>query len=146
MDEQKEWDNEVDLADVRNTFDKWAEAVVAGDRARIETFHDDGFLVTLPDGTLLGKDHHITLEIEAGMKTMTVTALKTRRCGDVILAWARHFLRGTEAPPVQGTRLSGEWVASDTMLNGFEQADFSVWRRHSDGSLKCMAFELTMLI
>jgi hypothetical protein len=145
MSTPRDWNHEDDLRDVRAAFDAWAQAVITKDRAAIEPFHDEGFLVTLPDGTLLGKDGHIALEIEAGMKVMDTLTLKTRRCGDVILVWARRFLRGTVSPTVAGTALQEGWVEAVTMDQGFEQADFSVWQRNSDGSLKCLAFELTML-
>lgn len=146
MSNGREWDHDDDLRDVRKAFDDWGRAVIARDRVEIETFHDDGFLVTLPDGTLLDKDRHITLEIEAGMEIMDTISVKTRRCGDLILVWARRFLRGTASPAVAGSTLDDDWVAPDTMQQGFEQADFSVWRRDDNGALRCLAFELTMLI
>ncbi|WP_162600746.1 nuclear transport factor 2 family protein [Paraburkholderia sp. C35] len=145
MNQSTDWNNENDLRDIRAAFDAWAHAVIAKDRNAIEPFHDDGFLVTLPDGTLLDKDGHIALEIAAGMKVMDTLNLKTRRCGDLILVWARRFLRGTISPTVAGTTLHEGWVEASTMDKGFEQADFSVWRRASDSTLKCLAFELTML-
>ncbi|MCI3203525.1 MULTISPECIES: nuclear transport factor 2 family protein [Pandoraea] len=145
MNHLSQWNHPEDLHDIRQAFDAWADAVIAGDRARIEPFHDDGFLVTLPDGTLLDKAGHIKLELEAQMRVMQTKALRTRRLGDVVLVWATRHLEGTSAPAVDGTQLAEGWVPDATMQAGFQQADFSVWRRGEAGKLQCLAFELTML-
>ncbi|MFL9959442.1 hypothetical protein PQR65_39395 [Paraburkholderia nemoris] len=95
---------------------------------------------------LLDKGGHINLEILTGMITMDLLSLKTRRCGQILLVWARRHMEGTEAPSVAGSTLGKGWVATETIKSGFDQADFSVWGREENGTLKCLAFELTMLI
>lgn len=136
-----EWNDPADLALVTKTFDAWADAVIAKDRARIETFHDDGFRVRVGD-RLLDKDEHMLLETTVTNTQMDLMSIEaTRRIGDVLLVWSTHFIKIEETPEIPSLGLFGDWGNLEVLKQGFVQGELSVWRFEGD-RIVCAAFDI----
>ena len=139
-----EWNDPKDIALVTETFDAWAVAVLAKDGPTVATFHDDGFRVRLGK-RLLTKAEHIHLELTVGNVEMRLTEVEaTRRIGDILFVWSRHFIRATSVPPIPEFGLEGDWANEAMAQKGFEQGEISVWRDEG-GKLKCLAFEISAI-
>jgi hypothetical protein len=135
----KGWNIPHDIELVSRTFDEWTNAVIAKDRAKIERFHDEGFRAGLGD-KLLTKAQHVHLELTVGnaeMKLLKIAA--TRRSGDVLLVWSKHFIRVTSLPEIPSLGLLGDWGDEKAAKKGFIQDEFSVWRFEGD-RIKCLSF------
>ena len=135
-----EWNDPADIVLVSRTFDAWAAAVIAKDRATVETFHDDGFRVRLGKG-LLEKNEHIDLELAVAVREMSIIEIEsTRRMGHLLLVWSKHLIRADHVPELPELGLKGDWGNETASRVGFVQLEFTVWRRDGD-RLKCVAFE-----
>ena len=136
-----EWNDPNDRALVAKTFDAWADAVIAKDRARIETFHDAGFRVRVGE-RLLDKDEHMLLEMSVTNTQMDLMSIEaTRRIGDVLLVWSTHFIKIEEAPEIPSLGLFGDWGNLEVLKKGFVQGEFTVWRFEGD-RIVCAAFDI----
>lgn len=139
-----EWNDPGDIALVTETFDAWAEAVLAKDGPAVETFHDEGFRVRL-GARLLTKVEHVRLELAVDNVEMRLTQVEaTRRIGDILFVWSRHFIRATAVPPIPEFGLEGDWGNEALARKGFEQGEISVWRDEG-GRLKCLVFEISAI-
>jgi hypothetical protein len=136
-----EWNDPGDVALLTSTFDNWTNAVISKDRVTIAGMHDEGFRVRLGD-RLLNKHEHTDLEIAVAntdMKLIEVEA--TRRIGDLLLAWTRHFIKVSALPPIPNLGLFGDWGNEAAARRGFIQGEFSVWRFEGK-KIKCVAFDI----
>lgn len=134
-----EWNDPDDIARISRAFQTWTDAVIAKDRATIESFHDEGFRAGLGD-RLLTKAQHIQLELAVGnteMKLLQVEA--TRRVGDILLVWSKHFIRVNSLPQIPSLGLVGDWGDEKAAKRGFTQGEFSVWRFEGK-RLECLSF------
>lgn len=135
-----EWNDPNDIALVSRTFDAWGAAVVAKDRPKVESFHDDGFRVRLGD-RLIDKPEHVLLELTVGVREMSIISIDaTRRVGDMLLVWSKHLIRADRVPPIPELGLEGDWGNEEASRAGFEQTEFTLWRQQGDG-LKILVFE-----
>lgn len=135
-----EWNDPDDIALVSKTFDAWAAAVIAKDRPTVESFHDDGFRVRLGD-RLITKPEHVMLELGVGVQEMSIISIDaTRRVGDMLLVWSKHLIRADGVPSFPELGLNGDWGNADAARIGFEQIEFTLWRRDGD-RLKILVFE-----
>ena len=133
------WNNPHDIELVSRTFNEWTNAVIAKDRAKIESFHDEGFRAGLGD-KLLTKAQHVQLELTVGNAEMNLLKIAaTRRVGDVLLVWSNHFIRVTSLPEIPSLGLLGDWGDEKAAKKGFTQDEFSVWMFEGD-RIKCLAF------
>jgi hypothetical protein len=135
----REWNDPHDVELVSRTFNEWTNAVIERDGAKIESFHDEGFRAGLGD-KLLKKAQHVQLELTVGnaeMKLLEIAA--TRRVGDVLLVWSKHFIRVTSLPEIPSLGLLGDWGDEKVAKKGFMQDEFSVWRFEGD-RIKCLSF------
>ena len=135
----REWNDPHDVELVSRTFNEWTNAVIEKDGAKIESFHDEGFRAGLGD-KLLKKAQHVQLELTVGnaeMKLLEIAA--TRRVGDVLLVWSKHFIRVTSLPEIPSLGLLGDWGDEKAAKKGFTQDEFSVWMFEGD-RIKCLAF------
>jgi hypothetical protein len=135
----KGWNDPHDIELVSGTFNEWTNAVIAKERAKIESFHDEGFRAGLGD-KLLTKAQHVQLELTVGnaeMRLLKITA--ARRVGDVLLVWSKHFIRVTSLPEIPSLGLLGDWGDEKAAKKGFVQDEFSVWR-FEGARIKCLAF------
>lgn len=136
-----EWNDPDDVALVTATFDAWAAAVISKDRPLVESFHDDGFRVRIGD-RLYGKQQHILLELTVGVREMSLISInETRRLGDLLLVWSKHLIRADRVPPIPELGLVGDWGNEAAARVGFEQVEFTLWRREGD-RLKNLVFEV----
>jgi hypothetical protein len=134
-----EWNNPEDIALVSRAFNTWTDAVIAKDKATIESFHDDEFRAGLGD-RLFNKAEHIEIELLVGnveMKLLEVHA--TRRIGNILMVWSQHFIRVDSLPEIPSLGLIGDWGGEASAKQGFTQDEISVWR-FEGGRLKCLAF------
>jgi hypothetical protein len=136
-----EWNDPKDIDQVTKTFDAWAKAVLAKDETAVESFHDEGFRVHV-GARLLTRAEHVRLEITVDNVEMRLTKVEaTRRIGDILFVWSRHFIRASAVPPIPELGLEGDWANEAMAQKGFEQSEISVWR-DIGGLLKCLAFEI----
>lgn len=136
-----EWNDPQDIALVSRSFQAWTDAVIAKDGATVDSFHDDGFRVRLGD-RLLTKAEHIELELAVANSEMTLLDVEaTRRIGEVLLVWSRHFIRAEAIPEIPGLGLVGDWGNAAVARKGFIQGEFSVWRYEGD-RIRCLAFDI----
>jgi hypothetical protein len=112
--------------------------VIRKDRAKIESFHDEGFRAGV-GGRMLTKAEHVEMELTVGNKEMKLLKIQTRRVGDVLLVWSSHFIRADPVPEIPKLGLIGDWGDAKAAKRGFTQDEFSVWR-FEGGRLKCLAF------
>lgn len=134
-----EWNNPEDIALVSRSFTTWTDAVIAKDKATVESFHDEGFRAGLGD-RLFNKAQHVELELAVAnteMKLLKVQA--TRRIGDILLVWSQHFIRVDSLPEIPSLGLLGDWGDEKMAKQGFTQDEISVWR-FEGGRIKCLAF------
>ena len=137
-----EWNDPNDIARISRAFQTWTDAVIAKDRATIESFHDEGFRAGLGD-RIFTKAQHIQLELAVGnteMKLLRVTA--TRHVGDILLVWSKHFIRVNSLPQIPSLGLVGDWGDEEAAKRGFTQGEFSVWRFEGN-RIKCLSFAAT---
>jgi hypothetical protein len=135
-----EWNDPHDIALVTKTFDAWAAAVIAKDEAAVRAFHDPDFRVRIGD-RLFDKVSHVALELAVAVREMSIIQIEeTRRIGDILLVWSKHFIAADAVPPIPGLGLEGDWGGEAAARTGFVQVEMTVWRREG-GSLKCCAFE-----
>lgn len=136
-----EWNDPADIALVSSRFQAWTNAVIAKDRATVESIHDDGFRVRLGN-RLLTKDEHIQLELAVANAEMNLLEVEsTRRIGEILLVWSKHFIRVHAIPQIPSLDLLGDWGNEEVAKKGFTQGELSVWR-HAGGKLKCLAFDI----
>lgn len=136
-----EWNNPSDIALVTDTFNDWAAAVIAKDRAALEAFHDQGFRVRVGD-RLLDRDDHMLLEVTVTNTQMDLISIEaTRRIGDVLLVWSTHSITIEEAPEIPSLGLFGDWGDLEALKRGFIQGEFTVWRFEGE-RLLCAAFDI----
>jgi hypothetical protein len=136
-----EWNDPKDVALLSNTFDIWTKAVIAKDHVTISDIHDEGFRVRLGD-RLLNKQEHIDLELAVANTEMRLVKVEaTRRMGDFLLAWTRHFIKVSSLPPIPHLGLTGDWGNEAAARKGFMQGEFSVWRFEGE-AIKCIAFDI----
>jgi hypothetical protein len=136
------WNDPKDMAMVSRAFRTWTDAVIAKDRATIESFHDEGFRAGLGN-RVLTKAQHIQLELIVENKEMKLTSIEaTRRVGDILLVWSTHFIRVDALPEIPSLGLFGDWGDEKAAKRGFSQNEFSVWR-FADGRIKCLEFATT---
>jgi hypothetical protein len=65
----------------------------------------------------------------------------TRRVGELLLVWSRHFIRVNAIPQIPSLGLLGDWGNEKVAKQGFNQGELSVWRYDGD-KLKCLAFDI----
>lgn len=136
-----EWNDPKDIALVSGTFQAWTDAVISKDHATVATFHDDGFRVRLGD-RLLTKAEHIELELAVANSEMNLLEVEaTRRIGDILLVWSRHFIKVESIPEIPSLGLVGDWGNESVAKQGFVQGELSIWRFERD-RIKCLAFDI----
>lgn len=136
-----EWNDPKDVELASRTFKDWADAVRAKDKARVESFHDESFLVRM-GGRLLGKEEHVQIEMTVENSEMTLVELEaTRRIGNVLLVWSKHFIRADAVPAIPALGLGEQWFDQEAVRKGFVQAELTVWRQEGD-RLRCLAFDI----
>lgn len=134
-----QWNDPEDIALVSRAFETWTDAVIAKDRATIESFHDEGFRAGLGD-RLLTKAQHIQLELTVPNREMKLIKIEaTRRIGDILLVWSTHFIRVDSLPEIPSLGLFGDWGDEKAAKQGFNQDEFSVWK-FDRGRIKCLSF------
>jgi hypothetical protein len=102
-----EWNDPADIKLVSRTFDDWAEPVIAKDRPRVESFHDDGFRVRLGE-RLYGKDEHVAIELSVAVREMSIIEIEaTRRIGNILLVWSKHLIKADHVPELPPARPQG---------------------------------------
>jgi hypothetical protein len=136
-----EWNDPEDIALVSSTFQRWTDAVIAKDEVTVAEIHDDGFRVRFGD-KLLTKNEHIQLELAVANEEMRLLALEaTRRIGDLLLVWSRHFIRVSSIPEIPSLGLLGDWGSEAVAKRGFTQGEFSIWK-YTGKTLKYLAFDI----
>lgn len=136
-----EWNDPADIALVSETFKAWTDAVLARDKATVESFHDDGFRVRMGE-RILTKDEHVTLELAVASTQMDLVSVEaTRRVGDLLLVWSRHFIKVDSIPELPALGLVGDWANEAVARRGFTQDEMTVWR-FEGGRIRCLAFDI----
>ncbi|MFV3077039.1 hypothetical protein [Niveispirillum fermenti] len=137
-----EWNDPGDMALITRIFRAWAEAVLAKDGDRVESFHDEGFKVRIGE-RLFDKRAHIAIELAVDSREMRLVAIDAvRRVGDLLLVWSSHFIRAENVPAIPALGLPDGWADGDLARAGFTQTEFTVWRVDGDHA-RCLAFDIS---